>query len=131
MEIKTEQIKAEIQRRADAIGRHAEQGVIIVSERQTGKTTALLEYAAENGAHRFVIVTWSSDQKDYLVQRWEKLFGKAKPPVFIAVYKAVYKKDTLRGHSRLILIDEWFNCGCPTGFFAAVTSLPGNVVVIP
>lgn len=129
MEIKTEQIKAEIQRRADAIGRHDEQGVIIVSERQTGKTTALLEYAAENGAHKFLIATWNLEQRDRLEQLWPKLFGLAQIPEIVSLTR--YKDGITGVGSRMVLVDEWFNCGCPTGFFAAVTSLPGNVVVIP
>lgn len=98
-------------------------GGLVITNRQMGKTHALLSFVAEDGAEKWNIVTFNHDQAGFLRRYWSRLFGETKTPQ-ISVRKVP------EGWSRKVAVDEWFLCGAPSQFDVAVASVPFKVKVI-
>lgn len=101
-------------------------GAVVLADRKAGKTRALLEYAHDNGPERFVVLVHLMDLVKCLYMSYRVTYGEGVhcPEIFYG------RKAMLEGDDRMILVDEYFLCGSPGKFFAAVATLPENFVTI-
>ena len=101
-------------------------GGLVISDRQTGKTTALLEYAASIGADDCIVVAMNEHSRGVIAEAWKRRFGSIKPPEIVGPNRV----DAGRGTSKKILVDEWYYGTWKERFDAAVTSMPFPVTVV-
>jgi hypothetical protein len=82
-------------------------GQTIKTEREAGKTTALLMLAHEIGKDKCVIVFPDEGLVDYAERVWKRLFGQEPAPSFIPARDAYL---ATRGRRVLVLVDEITHC---------------------
>lgn len=102
-------------------------GGLIVAERQTGKTTALLEYVRQRGPAQFVVVASSAEQAAYLLWKWERVYPGIAPPQFVPSFRF---KVAMVGLRKRVVVDEYFLCAFTEPFEVAVASTLFPVTVI-
>lgn len=112
--------------RKDEILHGLERWGLVVSDRQSGKTTALLEHIASLGADSCVIVAMNTHSIGFIEELWKRMFGKVKPPEIVASHNNAIG----RGSRKKIFVDEWYYGSYRGQFDGAVTSMPFPVTVI-
>jgi len=112
--------------RTEEIKQHLREGALVIAKRQTGKTTAILQFAkelldaGENVAIQ-VVDTERARNMDYL---WAKLYGQhpsLQTEPFLQITPDVTKLGRGMGECK-ILVDDLFQVRDPHCYFAAATS---------
>ena len=113
-------------------------GGLFITERQVGKTTAILETCAELGASRCIVIVPNDTTRGRTLSMWSKKYPKDKPPSVFPCYRA---RDFMRGFSDAVsatagsetkvFVDEYWLCqGYDGPFHAAVATPPFHVEVV-
>lgn len=86
-------------------------GKVVIAERQSGKTTALLQYVAKvtQGRLKIGFVSINEQMSDYAQKSYEKMLSvgaEGNPTGILFVTPACLYR--LRGWTNRIVVDEWF-----------------------
>ena len=112
-----------MKKQTDKILEALRQGGLVLANRQSGKTTALLALAKELGSENCVIVSSDQAHSQYLQDLWRRLYKKeSMAPIFCSAVSA----ERYLPPVKYVLVDQYHRCALRKNFFAAVDSPPEN-----